>query len=589
MAEQSQEQDVRYKFRSLKMHSSNEWMADGTKKYRRVFDRYETTWLYSEFSFFNKLFDEAEWEGSIRTKCFFINGSQKNEICNQEEKRKVLKEENIVYIRHSWGTAKPGGYWVKGNYVWEGYIDDVKLGETSFYIEDVGQPGPDENLFFTIEDIKLFEGDGQASLLPNKKYLKQFSKKETRYVWAEFTFKNKSAKDYNAELVFNYYDHAGQPKGVNPYITYVSPNTAGQIYTVYAGWGGDTPDRWVSDAYTVEVVFLDKLIATIPFVVDETAIEGRAEIITDHEQLLKQGGSSSPNLDQDKEAILQEAMAELNALTGLDKIKIEVSEMVRLVRFYQETGKDVLNKFSLHSVFVGNPGTGKTTVARILSRIYKGLGILEKGHLVEVDREGLVAGYVGQTAIKTGEKITEAMGGILFIDEAYSLAQEKGSPYDFGGESIQVILKRMEDLRGKFGVIVAGYTANMHKFINSNPGLRSRFDKYFVFEDYTPEELMTISLGMFHKEDVQPDEAAMAHLRSYFSFIFDRRDEHFGNARTVRQVVAESIKNQHLRLAALRKEDRTPEMMATVIYDDVKEFELKESDFGTKKQMGFKF
>ncbi len=267
--------------------------------------------------------------------------------------------------------------------------------------------------------------------------------------------------------------------------------------------------------------------------------------------------------------------------------KIEVNEMVSLVKFYQETGEDVLNKFSLHTVFTGNPGTGKTTVARILSNIYKGLGILEKGHLVEVDREGLVAGYIGQTAIKTGEKINEAMGGVLFIDEAYSLAQEKGSPYDFGGEAIQIILKRMEDMRGKFGVIVAGYTHNMHGFVNSNPGLKSRFDKYFHFEDYTPDEMFIIALAMFRKDGVMPDVDAATHLKNYFSFLYSRRDEHFGNARTVRQVVGESVKNQNLRLAALKKEDRTAELLATIMFVDVKEFELKDTGF-RKGKIGFK-
>ncbi len=372
-------------------------------------------------------------------------------------------------------------------------------------------------------------------------------------------------------------------------LTYVTANTANQIYTIYPGWGGEAPGRWKSDAYTMEVVFMDTLIATVPFQVGAQFEEGAASIVTDSGQLLKQAAlhTAPASVNKDLDDLLYESLNELNSLTGLENIKKEVNEMVKLVRFYQETGKDILNKFSLHTVFTGNPGTGKTTVARILAKIYKGLGVLEKGHLVEVDREGLVAGFIGQTALKTGEKVTEAMGGILFIDEAYSLAQ-RGSPQnDFGAEAIQVILKRMEDMRGKFGVIVAGYTENMQEFISSNPGLKSRFDSYFLFQDYLPEDMNAIAMSLLAKEGVKPDEAARVHLKNYFQFLHDSRDQHFGNARAVRQVIGESIKNQHLRLAELKKEERTPELMETLIFDDVKEFEIKEIK-DNRRRMGFK-
>lgn len=582
----SAQMPLKYKFREMKVHSSDEWMAGSTKKYRKVYDRYETTYLRVEISFFNKLFDEADWTASIRSKCFFATGSQRNELSNFEEKRTILKDENIVFVRHSWGNAIPGDYWRKGNYVWEAYIDEVKIGEANFYIEDIGVPGADgANLYFDVDSVKLYEGDGQASTLPDKKYIKKFSQKDTRFAWAEFNFRNKTEKDYMAEIFFLYSDGDGQPKGSQSYILYVPVNTVGQIYTAHAGWGNQMPGSWHNDMYTMEIVFMDTLVATIPFQVGDAFEEGAVPVIAGKSPLLNQASNLAGTADLD--ALLAQSLEELNNLTGLNKIKAEVQEMVQLVRFYQETGKDVLNKFSLHTVFTGNPGTGKTTVARILSNIYKGLGILEKGHLVEVDREGLVAGYIGQTAIKTGEKIKEAMGGVLFIDEAYSLAQEKGSPYDFGGEAIQVILKRMEDMRGKFGVIVAGYTQNMHGFINSNPGLKSRFDKYFHFEDYTPDEMFVIGLTMFRAEGVMPDVDAATHLKAYFSFLFKHRDEHFGNARTVRQTVAEAVKNQNLRLAPIRKEERTPDMLSTVIFDDVKEFEMKESEFD-EHRIGFK-
>lgn len=576
---ENKNQPGKYKFRGIKVHSSDEWMADATKKYRKVYDRYETTYIRVEFSVFNKLFDEAEWEANVRLKCFFVTGTHRRELCSLEQKRNIGKDENIVYFRESWGQSTYGTFWLKGVYVWEGYIDEVKVGETTFYVEDVGAARKGENLFFDIESIRLFEGDGKASTQENKKYLKSFSQKETRYVWSDFRFKNKVHSDYYAELFFNFYDKAGLLKGSSSYVTYVAANTLGQTYTLFPGWGGETPGRWGSDTYTMEVIFLDNLIATVPFHVGDIAEEGDAQILTNGAQISQtktgQASTGSAPATKNSEDLLFESLAELNSLTGLTKIKQEVNEMVKLVKFYQETGKDILNKFSLHTVFTGNPGTGKTTVARILAKIYKGLGILEKGHLVEIDREGLVAGYVGQTALKTGEKINEAMGGVLFIDEAYSLAHGKGSQYDFGGEAIQIILKRMEDNRGKFGVIVAGYTENMHHFIESNPGLKSRFDSYFEFPDYAPEEMNAIANALFKKEGVKLDDSARKHLEDYFAFLHSERDQHFGNARSVRQVVGESVKNQHLRLASMKKEERTPEVMEVIIFDDVKEFEIK--------------
>ena len=168
-------------------------------------------------------------------------------------------------------------------------------------------------------------------------------------------------------------------------------------------------------------------------------------------------------------------------------------------------------------------GTGKTTVARILTKIYKALGILERGHMVETDRQGLVAGYVGQTAIKTADKIDDAMGGVLFIDEAYALTSggngSLAGSSDFGNEAIQTILKRMEDHRGQFFVFAAGYPDNMETFLKANPGLRSRFDKILKFDDYAAEDLYQISLMMFEDEGVEPDEDAKIHIKKYLEFI----------------------------------------------------------------------
>ena len=223
----------------------------------------------------------------------------------------------------------------------------------------------------------------------------------------------------------------------------------------------------------------------------------------------------------DKELNL--ALEELNALVGMDNMKQDINELIKLIRFYNEIGKDVVSKFSLHSVFTGNPGTGKTTMARIIAKIYKALGLLERGHVVEVDREGLVAAYVGQTAIKTQECIERAMGGILFIDEAYSLASS--SDNDFGKEAVEVILKRMEDFRGQFGVIVAGYPDNMHRFIETNPGLKSRFDKTYVFNDYNADELLIIAKSLFKLENLFLNTEAENHLKLYLENLVSLKDK----------------------------------------------------------------
>ena len=210
---------------------------------------------------------------------------------------------------------------------------------------------------------------------------------------------------------------------------------------------------------------------------------------------------------------------------------------------------------SLHLVFLGNPGTGKTTVARLLARLYHAIGVLPKGQLVEVDRSGLVAGFVGQTAQKTQEVIQKAIGGVLFIDEAYALVnQDNGN--DFGREAIEVLLKNMEDHRKDLVVIVAGYSQLMEKFIHSNPGLESRFNKYFYFEDYDGAQLFTILQSMCVKNGyvLTPEGEALA-WRELMA-LYEDRDENFGNARDVRNLFEQAVARQSDRVARLEAPTR---------------------------------
>lgn len=263
---------------------------------------------------------------------------------------------------------------------------------------------------------------------------------------------------------------------------------------------------------------------------------------------------------------LEELRAELEQLIGLDLIKKEVEGLINLVsvnKLRQQHGLKV-EELSLHMVFSGNPGTGKTMIARLMARIYRSLGILSKGQLIEVDRAGLVAGYVGQTAGKTAEVVKKALGGVLFIDEAYAL--NGGSENDFGQEAIDTLLKAMEDNREDLVVIVAGYDKLMEEFIHSNPGLESRFNRYLHFDDYTTEEMCEILDMQLKKNSYRLDECAKAAAREYI----EAANVHamsFGNARGVRNIFERTLIAQSNRLAACS--EITVDALMTVTPEDI--------------------
>jgi len=242
---------------------------------------------------------------------------------------------------------------------------------------------------------------------------------------------------------------------------------------------------------------------------------------------------------------LDDLMEELNSLIGLDSVKGSLSSLINLikVRKMREQLGFKSPDMSMHLVFSGNPGTGKTTVARLLAEIYHQLGVVSRGQLVEVDRAGLVEGYVGQTAIKTAEVIDSAMGGVLFIDEAYTLTSQKESE-DFGQEAVDTLLKRMEDNRADFVVIVAGYTENMKTFINSNPGLKSRFNKFIEFPDYTGEEMFRIYKEMCFSHDFVMDNEAEAEVKGHLENLSLHHGENFANAREVRNYFERCVERQ---------------------------------------------
>lgn len=277
---------------------------------------------------------------------------------------------------------------------------------------------------------------------------------------------------------------------------------------------------------------------------------------------------------EDREQELEKLLEELSSLVGLEGVKHQVNTMVNLIKV-QQMREDLEMKvadISKHMAFLGNPGTGKTTVARLLASIYRCLGVLRTGQLVEVDRSGLVRGYVGQTATRTAEVIDSAMGGLLFIDEAYALTVKKGDN-DFGQESVDTLLKAMEDYRDDFVVIVAGYTDLMEQFLNSNPGLRSRFANLIYFDDYTSEELMSILLQNLEKQEYHLSTEATVLARDMIKKRVANKPENFANARDIRNFMERAIANHALRVAPLKDAPGNRELLATIESCDLEDWE----------------
>ena len=266
---------------------------------------------------------------------------------------------------------------------------------------------------------------------------------------------------------------------------------------------------------------------------------------------------------------LQDLLDELNGLVGLEKVKDKVHDLIVYQKVQKMRRENNLHsaKNTLHLAFTGNPGTGKTTVARIVGRIYKQIGLLSKGHFVEVSRTDLIAGYQGQTALKVKGVIEKARGGVLFIDEAYSITENDHSD-SYGRECLTELTKALEDYREDLVVIVAGYTEPMNKFFESNPGLKSRFNTFIEFEDYNPNELDEILLSMCKNNDYALDDAAKDMIHSYFEREVSAKDENFANGRLVRNLYDDLVMNHARRV--INMECPTKEDLSTIKSSDFK-------------------
>jgi len=576
-----------YKYREIKVFGSTEWLANNEKNYRQVYDESEISYVYCEVSFFNKLFDEKDWDMKLELKCF---SSDNKEICSLNCDRTIKKDENIIYAREGWGVKEPGSYWKRGSYRWEAHVNGKFLAERYFYIESEGQVLKHSNPYFNLNTIKLYEGPDNNTKPRERKYFKVFNGQDTRYIWSEFEAENLNKKhDYWAcELIFHFKTKTGQLIGKIEKLIFVYPQDDKIMCTV--GWGSENKGTWAMDDYLIHVIFMNQLVAVVPFTIDYDYQEATdedfenfkpfvGELVNISDATVRDTGTSS---EEESTETLEEVMEEFQALIGLETIKRRVREYTNYLNFIKlrhDKGLKDTDKIYLHAVFKGNPGTGKTTVARMLGKIYKQMGLLSKGHVHEVDRGELVAEYIGQTAPKTKEAIKKARGGVLFIDEAYALARKDDDSKDFGREAIEVILKEMSDGPGDLAIVVAGYPDQMDNFINSNPGLKSRFTVVFDFPDYLPQELMEIAEYTADKKSVELDKVAKDFLYKQLVEGYRNRSKSFGNARFVNSLIDESKMNLGLRIMQADDPDKlSKKELSLISLQDVERiFEDKES------------
>jgi len=557
-----------FKFRRLKVFGSKENLHHNEKKYRLVYDAQEARYIYCELSFFNKLFDELEWVANIRFVC--KEKATQKEICVLKKEVQVLKDKNIVYVREGWGTPETG-WWKPGAYIWEVYMDDDLVGITPFNIVSGGPVGVENNPYFDLEEIRLFESNSKGLPKEKRLYLNKFNAATTRYINVELKIKllQDHPIEFPLELQFNFYNDAGQQKAFMSY--YKEIRSLSDTFLLDTGYGADTPGYWFEDKYTLEVIFMDELIAVIPFEIGTEEVHDANPL---NYLKTKTTIKAKPANKSDNKLSFEEAKIELDQLIGLDSVKTQINELASYLQFLkirQEKGLEDTQKINLHSVFVGNPGTGKTTVANMLGKIYQSLDLLPHGKVHEVGRADLVGEFIGQTAPKVKKALDQARGGILFIDEAYALTNRGDDNKDFGREVIEVLLKELSDGKGDVAIIFAGYPKEMTQFLNSNPGLNSRLRNVIHFPDYSPDDLMEIAEYTAQKRGVLMGSEAREIMYKKLVEIYRNRNNQFGNARYVNGIIDEAKQNLAIRIMKDHEliDNLPPESLSEILAEDI--------------------
>lgn len=558
-----------YKFKHLKFYAHAESMFANQRNYRKIMEQEEITYLNWEVAIYNKKFDELDWKANIITKCYKVDENKK-EMCNITGELNVTKDIDTFYYRYSWGTENPG-YWKAGIYQWEIYIDNELLCTETSYVYNFGRVTETNNPYFDLIGIKLYPCyEDMRETKEGYRYVTQFDVNTTEYVGVELEVRPKINEKFQYEFVYNVINDAGTPKTQFIKEGAITDNQKDKTQYIRFGWGTAKPGYWKEDRYIIHITFMDQHFGSVAFVVGKQEITGTPILLKQNDALAANITSTTINKT---EKTTEELLKDLDGLIGMEKVKQSIRENIGYLQFNKvrlEKGFKDDSALDLHSVFTGNPGTGKTTVVRLLGQIYHSMGLLSRGHVVEVGRAELIAEYIGQTAPKVKKVINDARGGILFIDEAYALSRELDSKNDFGQEAIEVLLKEMSDGIGDIAVVVAGYPNEMNTFLNSNPGLKSRFKQYFSFEDYLPEELFAIAQVALKKEEVTLAVAGEKVLKDYITEQYRNRDKSFGNARLVYGIIDEAKKQMGLRL--LKKENfsaLSKEELSTISADDL--------------------